>query len=562
MKKILSILISLLLVISLFSGCKNKQGSIDFIYPFGANVNSYDPQVASTADEFLIIENTFEGLIRINDDGTIVPGMAEKWEISDDGLTYTFHIRKGMKWNINTDKYEKGENKGKFIDSRLQMLGYEFNPDITAHDFVFALRRAVYYYTDCPQFASVSCIKNANIIHTGAVLPTELGAVANDDYTLTITLEHRDDTFMQTLASAVAMPCNEQFFVATKGRYGLEGKYTLFNGQFYVSQILDASYLLKKNKGYTGPSPATATELTLKIPDKNDEDNNDLVSKLESGYYDAAFITGKDSDKVKKNSGVTYTAYQDTTWGFVFNTNDEVFQSKTMRKAFCEGFSRPKDFDKDYLKTATNLTPSSCVINGNNAVKAMGNTVAPQNQKKSVTDWKKALDILDTTDFSVTVLTPDYMENYVKLLLQGVQAGLGSYLTNSKGEAITLTLKVKAMTEKEIRSEIAKNTYDVAFLPFTATGNSALSFISQISSDGITDINSKKVDVLIKKAQNQSTLASSSKYLKQAEQMILNTYALYPMIYESSYYASANGVKNIQFHPGTGRVSFVNATRK
>ena len=142
--------------------------------------------------------------------------------------------------------------------------------------------------------------KNANRIHTGAVLPTELGAVANDDYTLTITLEHRDDTFMQTLASAVAMPCNEQFFVATKGRYGLEGKYTLFNGQFYVSQILDASYLLKKNKGYTGPSPATATELTLKILDKNDEDNNDLVSKLESGYYDAAFITGKDSASNKK----------------------------------------------------------------------------------------------------------------------------------------------------------------------------------------------------------------------------------------------------------------------
>lgn len=562
MKKILSIIISAILIITLFSGCGGKEVSIDFIYPFDANVNSYDPQVASTSDEFLIIENTFEGLIRINDDGTVVPGMSDKWEISDDGLTYKFHIREGMKWDINTEKYTSGENKGKFKDSRLQMLGYEFNPDITANDFVFALRRAAYYVTDCPQFSLISCIKNANKIHTGAVLPTELGVVANDDYNLTITLEHRDDTFMQTLASAVAMPCNEQFFVATKGRYGLEGKYTLFNGQFYVSQILDASYLLKNNDKYTGPSPSKAKELTLKILDKSSDTDDDLVSKLESGYYDAAFITAENSDKINKDSGVTYTPYQDTTWGFVFNTNDEVFQSKTMRKAFCEGFSRPTKYDKDYLSPATNLTPSSCLINGNNAVKAMGSSAGAQNQEKSVADWKKALEILDTTDISITVLTPSYMENCVKQLLQGVQAGLGSYLTNSNGDAITLTLKVQAMDESDIRTEITKNTYDVAFLPFTATGNSAISFMSQIASDNITDINSNKVAALVKKAQNQSNLNSTAAYLKQAEQTIINTYTVCPMIYESSYYAAASGVKNIQFHPGTGRVSFVNATRE
>lgn len=562
MKKILSIVISAILIVTLFSGCGSKDVSIDFIYPFDANVNSYDPQVASTTDEFLIIENTFEGLIRINDDGTVVPGMSDKWEISDDGLTYKFHIREGMKWDINTEKYTSGENKGKFKDSRLQMLGYEFNPDITANDFVFALRRAAYYVTDCPQFSLISCIKNANKIHTGAVLPTELGVVANDDYNLTITLEHRDDTFMQTLASAVAMPCNEQFFVATNGRYGLEGKYTLFNGQFYVSQILDASYLLKNNDKYTGPSPAKAKELTLKIIDKSTDTDDDLVSKLESGYYDAAFITAENSDKINKDSGVTYTPYQDTTWGFVFNTNDEVFQSKTMRKAFCEGFSRPTKYDKDYLSPATNLTPSSCLINGNNAVKAMGGTAGAQNQEKSIADWKKALDILDTTDISIAVLTPSYMENCVKQLLQGIQAGLGSYLTNSNGDAITLTLKVQAMDESDIRTEIAKNTYDVAFLPFTATGNSAISFMNQIASDNITEINSGKVAALVKKAQNQSELNSATKYLKQAEQTIIDTYTVCPMIYESSYYAAANGVKNIQFHPGTGRVSFVNATRE
>ncbi len=562
MKKILSILISITLIVTLFYGCTSTEESIDFIYPFDADVNSYDPQVASTSDEFLIIENTFEGLIRINDDGKVVSGVADTWEISDDGLTYKFHIRKGMKWDIDTEKYTSGENKGKFKDSRLQMLGYEFNPDITANDFVFALRRAAYYVTDCPQFSLISCIKNANKIHTGAVLPTELGVVADDDYNLTITLEHKDDTFMQTLASAVAMPCNEQFFVATNGRYGLEGKYTLFNGQFYVSQILDTSYLLKNNENYKGPSPAKAKELTLKIIDKSSDSDDDLVSKLESGYYDAAFITAENSDKINKKSGVTYTPYQDTTWAFVFNTNDEVFQSKTMRKAFCEGFSRPTKYDKNYLSPATNLTPSSCVINGNNAVKAMGNTVGAQNQSSSIVDWQKALKILDTTEVNITVLTPTYMENYVKLLLQGVQAGLGSYLTDSDGEAITLTLKVQTMDESEIRSEISKNTYDVAFLPFTATGNSAISFIGQIASDNITEMNSGKVASLVKKAQNQNNLGSAAAYLKKAESTIIGTYTLYPMIYESSYYASASGVKNIQFHPGTGRVSFVNATRE
>ena len=155
---------SALLLVSLLSGCGGKEKTIDFIYPFSANVNSYDPQVAATSDEYLIIENTFEGLIRINDDGEIKPGMADKWEVSNDGLTYTFHIKPGMKWDINTEKYTSGDNKGEFKDKRLKMLGREFNPDITANDFVFALRRAVNPVTDCPMYSSVSCIKNANKI--------------------------------------------------------------------------------------------------------------------------------------------------------------------------------------------------------------------------------------------------------------------------------------------------------------------------------------------------------------------------------------------------------------
>ena len=49
---------------------------------------------------------------------------------------------------------------------------------------------------------------------------------------------------------------------------------------------------------------------------------------------------------------------------------------------------------------------------------------------------------------------------------------------------------------------------------------------------------------------------------KKCEKAILNDYSIKPVLYESSYYAEAQGVKNVQFHPGSGRVSFVNATRE
>lgn len=561
MKKILSIVLSLILIVSVFVGCGKKDQVIDFIYPFSANVNSYDPQVASTNDEFLIIENTFEGLIRVNDNGEVVSGMADSWNISDDGLTYTFHIREGMKWDINTDKYKTGDKAGEFKDSRLRMLGREFNPDITAKDFVFALQRAVDPITDCPSFASISCIKNANLIHSGKLGVNQLGVVANDDHNLTITLEHKDSTFMQTLASAVAMPCNEEFFYETDGRYGLDVKYTLFNGQFYVSQILETSYLLKNNPQYTGPAPTKAKELTLKIVD-NESNEEDLLERIESGYYDAAFISGKDSEAIKNTQGITYAPYQDTTWAFILNENDEVLQSKTMRKAFCEGFSRPDVFDEEYLESATNLIPSSCLINGNNAVKAIGATVTQQNQNASIKDWKKAIDLLDTTNVELTILTPEAMEGAVKRLLQGIQAGLGSSLTNLEGEAINLSLKVEVLNEKEIKNAIITNEYDIAFLPLKATGNSAISFINSVADNRYVNINTKAVEKIVAKAQNQNDLNKIALQLQNAEKVILKDYTLCPIVYETSYYVSAKGVENIQFHTGTGRVSFVNATRK
>lgn len=555
-KRTICVALAVIFVAAMFSSCSGKDKIIDFIYPFSADVNSFDPQVASTSDEFLIIENTFEGLIRMDDEGNIQKGVAESWDISKNGLTYTFKLKEGLKWNIDTEKYTEGEKAGQFKDERLEMLGGEFNPDITAHDFVFALQRAASPETQCPLFSTIAAIKNAPAVFSGKMKPSALGVKATDDYTLEIQLAYPDSAFMETLTSAVAMPCNEEFFNATKGRYGLLTKYTLFNGQFYLSQILESSYLLKKNEFYLGEFPASASELTLKISDEED----DTVKNLLSGYYDAAFIKGSQSAQILKNSELKTQAYNDTTWALQFNTSGLIFSSRTLRHAFCLGLDKYGDSDVSYLSDAKAMTPSSCKIGANNALDAIGTTVKKQNQPMSKKLWLKGLETYDITDITVTVITTPEMENALKEILQGVQGGIGTVVRNSDGDKLDFILKVKTMTEPEIKTAMIKGDYDIALYPYRATSNSALAYLRYVSSNA-NGINKKKVEKALLNAEKASDLASKTKYIKEAEKYIVGSYALYPVIYETGYYTEAKGVEGVQFHKGTGRVSFVNATR-
>ena len=100
MKKLISFLICISLTACIFTGRSKSKEKIDLIYPFSGNVNSYDPQVAATQDEFLIAENCFEGLVRRDDEGNITPGCAESWQVSEDGLSYTFKLKQGLRWYI------------------------------------------------------------------------------------------------------------------------------------------------------------------------------------------------------------------------------------------------------------------------------------------------------------------------------------------------------------------------------------------------------------------------------------------------------------------------------
>lgn len=549
-KKIIAVMMCILITVSLFSGCSSKSTKIDFIYPFSGDIKSFDPQIASTADEFLIIENCFEGLVRINDDGSVQAGVAKTWDISDDGKTYTFHLRQGAKWNVQSKDAEN-------ITAAQKLMGTAFNPDITANDFVFALRRACEKNTDAPLFSSISNIVNASDIHSGKKSSSKLGATALDDYTLEIKLKSADSGFLNVLSTAIAMPCNEEYFNATKGRYGLGLDYSIFNGQFYITNVLESSYVLKKNSQYVGDFPSHVTDLTLKIADTTE----DTVKNLKSGYYDSAYITGQEYEQLK-NEKITAVNYTDATLAMILNKNNTIFTNDKLRQAVCLSISDIDTSKTDYLSRATCFTPPSCIIGTKSANEVMGATVYKQNINKAQKIWKEGLNELGASKADFTVIATQEYEDVVKELVQGIQAGVGSVSTygNDNEHKISFSLKINILAQDEYRTALSNGEYDIALYKFKATNQNSLNFLSTIINGNYMGTVPNAISAL-KKAQSTSAdmLAQST---QKCEKAILNDYSIKPVLYESSYYAEAQGVKNIQFHPGSGRVSFVNATRE
>lgn len=236
--RIVSIFLALALIFAAAACGKDGSGAV-LSYPIAAQPECLDPQIAQGAEAKTVVLNCFEGLVRKDAEGKYSPAAAKSWSYDASSLTYTFKLREDARWVIMKKAFKPilGDNIDKTFDSR-----------VTAADFVFALRRAVAPATGAPEALSLGVIKNAKSIINGKMSSDKLGVQAVGDFELRITLESATDesAFLDLLTKAICMPCNETFFNATKGRYGLDYSTLLCNGPFYLSYWLHDSALTIK----------------------------------------------------------------------------------------------------------------------------------------------------------------------------------------------------------------------------------------------------------------------------------------------------------------------------
>ena len=151
MKKNIVLILITFSIIFLLS-CKGGSKDDGAIYiNVGPEPKTIDPALNSAVDGSIYIQHAFEGLATRDKDNNIIPGVAERWDISEDGLTYTFYIRENAKWS-------DGKN-------------------ITADDFVYAWQRAVDPITACEYAYQFEPVSNAIDITAGKKEVSELNTV-------------------------------------------------------------------------------------------------------------------------------------------------------------------------------------------------------------------------------------------------------------------------------------------------------------------------------------------------------------------------------------------------
>lgn len=535
-KKLLSLFLAIVAVISLCA-CGGDSSDV-LILPIESDPMCLDPQVADSKEAKLMIANCFEGLVRLDKDYKIIPGVAESWEISKDGLTYTFNLRKDTHWKL-LNSFEDVLPEGYKDTYRTQVI---------AADFVYGISRALDPATQAGDAEKLFSIKNASAVNSGKQPTSALGITAKDDLTLVITLERADPDFLRILTLPVAMPCHEDFFKATHAKYCLDLKYTFCNGPFYLSRWAEDNTLsMYKNDEYKGSVKVNPDELYFYV---NTEESS-VVKKIRQRTYDCAFISEAAKNELSDSDKISNYSIQNTVYGLCFNCTDSVLSNEDMRRALAM-VTKTAELTANYDNSFTKGIVPDCVRYGENSYREAAGNVSgiAYNEQQALTLWKKGLKKLDISTAEVIVTCT---EENAHLMQQTVQNWQRVFSTS-------ILAKVEVKTADQISTMIYNTSYQVLYHKISTDSSTVTDTLKKFTSDSSSNFfgfADKNYDSIVNSVISAYSSAAKLSGCISAEKYILDKAVFLPMLGGSSYAVVNKGVDGLYFSPAFESVCLI-----
>lgn len=537
-KRIVAVFLCLIILFS-FAACGKEEpsnASKKLNYILTAEPKTLDPQIATDSSAVIAIEALYEGLVRLDENHEAYPGVAEKWESNEDSTVFTFTLRSDAKW---------ADNK---------------KTPVTADDFVFAFRRALSNQTGSTTCSQMFCIKNAKEVNSGTVAADQLGVTAKDAHTLVIHLNYSYPDFPILTASAVFMPCNQEFFESTSGRYGLEYKYLLGNGPFEIDGKYGwdhGTYLnMARSSTYKGNQTPLPSNLKFSIITK-EADLPDQVTALTSGTVDAIEMP---ADKVlaAAAAGCTISSFENTTWGLCFNTQSAVMKNVNIRKAFIQAINRgdvTKHVPNDMSVAQDIIPPSTTWMGKSYRTLANGSSLYLKQDSKAAALLTTGLYELSLPELpSINIICPN--DPNVKLMVNEMIAEW-----NAK---FNYYFNMEPLSDKDLSARIKSGNYEIAICSVEPENDGPLSVLSQFKSSSPKNpaaFNDASFDAMLTAAENKSGTEAISAFAS-AEKYLSNQGVFYPLYYQKNYFATAKGVTGVVFQRYGAGVDFIQAGKE
>ena len=492
----------------------------------GPDVESIDPALNSAVDGANYILFAFDNLLKMDKDGKVVPGLAEKYEISDDQLTWTFHLRDGLKWSDGSA--------------------------LTADDFVYSWQRLVDPNVAAPYAQTVLGMvegyddaigrPDADGNTTVDPDPTKLKVEAPDEKTLIVHMAKPTPYFDKLAAFVSLSPVKKDVVEANPDGWSIDPKTYISTGPFKLTGWEPGSYLMfEKNENYWDADSIKLDGIKCLLM----QDQNATFSAYESG--DALMIKDVPTQEIttlKDRSDfhidpILGTYYLD------LNTTLDEFKDPKVREALSLAL------DRKYISetiTAGTYTPASGFVS------------------EGVTDWNGTAWQDNITDKSAYINIDDHAGNLAKakelLKEAGYENGVGlpemvystndasyhkkiaEYLQQAWGE-LGLKVEVNIVEWKSFTPQRRSGNYQIARDGWVMDYNDP-SNILELALTGNGNNNAKysnpEFDALMSKAATEKDPQTRFGYLHQAEDFIMKDTAMVPLLYYNDFYLQSDKI--------------------
>lgn len=521
-KKMLSVLLAGTMILGASGGAAVVSAdSSDGIFRYAETI---DPTTLDQSKADCILDNevahvTQAGLVR-NTAGEITPDIAESWEISDDGLVYTFHLRDAL--------WSDGE-------------------PIKADDFVYGLQRLMDPATGSAYAFIGEYVKNGAAVEAGEMAPEELGAVAVDDKTVEITLERPTAYFLSLIGSAAQyMPVRRDVVEEFGTDFAATAEKNVYSGPFVISSTEAGSYGFTKNENYWNADAIKLNGAEMIVV----SDTSTQLAMYEMGDLDFVKVP-TDSVAMYDDTDEEYMNGNEDYFYINEESTNPILNDKNFRLALNYGLDR-----NSYILLATNgvYSPSNTLVmplvagyDGKNYGECYELDSYPMegDQAKALEYLQAAMDangISDPSEISVEITTTD-VESSKKI------AEVAQELWQ---QALGINVTIRQVTYAEIYGNVLPSgDYEIGFGGWGPDYSDPYTYLELFKSDcsyNYSNYKNEEFDALLEASQTETDEKARMDLLNKAEQIILDDGAFVPLQCRQQHYLLNEAVSGMNFY--------------